>query len=112
MHENPMITYWFFTTRAELFIYLSAMITNNIQIDKFDGENFPLWKFTIQTILSHKGLLKIVNGLDVKPESNKEIELENREKKETEATMILVTGLDASQRSLVMTCTLSASTFL
>jgi hypothetical protein len=36
-------------------------------IAKFDGKNFPLWKFGCWVILEHHNLLPIVDGTEKKP---------------------------------------------
>ena len=36
-------------------------------IEKFTGDNFPLWKWRMEILINDKGLLKIVNREEVAP---------------------------------------------
>ena len=37
-------------------------------VTKFDGQKFQLWKFQMKTILVAHDLLKVVEGIEIKPE--------------------------------------------
>ncbi|UYV63713.1 hypothetical protein LAZ67_2005389 [Cordylochernes scorpioides] len=50
------------------FVCLLKMTTELPQIQKFNGDNFHLWKFQMKIILEAKYLLSITDGSEVKPE--------------------------------------------
>ena len=74
------------------------------QLEKFNGKNFRVWKYTMQSILTHKGLINIVNGSETRPTDDSDNKQVQWDKREAKAKMLLITGLDVNQRMMVMTC--------
>ena len=54
-------------------------------IEKFTGDNFPLWKWRMEILLDDKGLLKIVNGEEVAPKKEQDTETYNKREKKAYA---------------------------
>ena len=54
-------------------------------IEKFTGDNFPLWKWRMEILLDDKGLLKIVNGEEVAPKKEQDTEAYNKREKKAYA---------------------------
>jgi hypothetical protein len=62
-------------------------------IEKFEGKNFMLWKFKVETLLKAKEFWGLVSGKKVKPNPINVLRLLVYERKEIRALNLLVQGL-------------------
>ncbi|UYV61059.1 hypothetical protein LAZ67_1003272 [Cordylochernes scorpioides] len=70
------------------------MTTELPQIQKFNGDNFHLWKFQMKIILEAKDLLSITDGSEVKPEIEDIAKFSNWKKKDAKSKMLITTALE------------------
>lgn len=79
---------------------------NFVQINKFNGKNYPQWKFQINCAMRAKGILDIVTGKREKPTDMQENinDLEKWNKQDALAMCILTSSMELSQISLVENC--------
>jgi len=76
-------------------------------ITKFDGQNFQLWKFQMKAIFVAHDLLKIVEGIEIKPEMPDD--LHNAWiKRNARAMFIISSSMEYSQLEYLITCTTAA----
>jgi transposase InsO family protein len=85
---------------------MSATLNNNISeafrvLEKFDGENFHLWKFKMQLVLEEKDLWEIVTGSEEHPGNSDEKIKIAYERKERKALATICLNLKDSQLSHV-----------
>lgn len=51
-------------------------IRDTSHIQKFNGEGFQLWRFQMEILFEAKKLLEVVNGIEVKVEEARAIEIQ------------------------------------
>lgn len=73
-------------------------------ICKFNGQNYPQWKFHMKCALKAKGLYGIVDGSVLQPTSDRPEELSQWIKRDAQAMFTLTSGMDLSQITLVESC--------
>ena len=75
----------------------------SLRIDKFNGENFHLWKFKMQMVLEEKDLWGIVSGDEREPvgTSVTEAQKERYKKRVRKALAIICLSLGDNQLQLV-----------
>ena len=73
------------------------------RIEKFNGENFHLWKFKLQMILEDKDLWDIVKGVEVEPsvEDSTETQRKQFQRRERKALATICLSLKDEQLSIV-----------
>ncbi|UYV77601.1 hypothetical protein LAZ67_15001684 [Cordylochernes scorpioides] len=89
-------------------ICLLKMTTELPQIQKFDGDNFHLWKFQMKIILEAKDLLSITDGSEVKPEIEDIAKFSNWKKKDAKSKMLITTALEFKYLQQIVNCQTSA----
>ncbi|UYV83987.1 hypothetical protein LAZ67_X000796 [Cordylochernes scorpioides] len=89
-------------------ISLPLMTTELPQIQKFNGDNFHLWKFQMKIILEAKDLLSITDGSEVKPEIEDIAKFSNWKKKDAKSKMLITTALEFKYLQQIVNCQTSA----
>ncbi|UYV81871.1 hypothetical protein LAZ67_20002749 [Cordylochernes scorpioides] len=84
------------------------MTTELPQIQKFNGDNFHLWKFQMKIILEAKDLLSITDGSEVKPEIEDIAKFSNWKKKDAKSKMLITTALEFKYLQQIVNCQTSA----
>ncbi|UYV67159.1 hypothetical protein LAZ67_4004146 [Cordylochernes scorpioides] len=84
------------------------MTTELPQIQKFNGDNFHLWKFQMKIILEAKYLLSITDGSEVKPEIEDIAKFSNWKKKDAKSKMLITTALEFKYLQQIVNCQTSA----
>ncbi|UYV63214.1 hypothetical protein LAZ67_2003462 [Cordylochernes scorpioides] len=74
------------------------MTTELPQIQKFNGDNFHLWKFQMKIILEAKDLLSITDGSKVKPEIEDIAKFSEWKKKDAKSKMLITTALEKEEQ--------------
>lgn len=74
-------------------------------VTKFDGQNFQIWKFQVNSILTAYGILDIVNGTRARPADTSEALLKTWIKENAKAMFILSTSMEPKQMESLITCT-------
>ncbi|UYV74313.1 hypothetical protein LAZ67_11002983 [Cordylochernes scorpioides] len=87
---------------------LTHMTTELPQIQKFNGDNFHLWKFQMKIILEAKDLLSITDGSEVKPEIEDIAKFSNWKKKYAKSKMLITTALEFKYLQQIVNCQTSA----
>ncbi|UYV77466.1 hypothetical protein LAZ67_15001111 [Cordylochernes scorpioides] len=90
------------------FVCLLKMTTELPQIQKFNGDNFHLWKFQMKIILEAKDLLSITDGSEVKPEIEDIAKFSNWKKKDAKSKMLITTALEFKYLQQIVNCQTSA----
>ncbi|UYV61249.1 hypothetical protein LAZ67_1004106 [Cordylochernes scorpioides] len=80
------------------------MTTDLPQIQKFNGDNFHLWKFQMKIILETKDLLSITDGSEVKPEIEDIAKFSNWKKKDAKSKMLITTALKFKYLQQIVNC--------
>ncbi|UYV61250.1 hypothetical protein LAZ67_1004107 [Cordylochernes scorpioides] len=80
------------------------MTTDLPQIQKFNGDNFHLWKFQMKIILEAKDLLSITDGSEVKPEIEDIAKFSNWKKKDAKSKMLITTALKFKYLQQIVNC--------
>ncbi|RWS00242.1 Retrovirus-related Pol polyprotein from transposon TNT 1-94-like protein, partial [Dinothrombium tinctorium] len=93
--DNPGFSHW----NARLF----EMEKFEYTIVKFDGTNFNLWKHQVTLALKSKGLFKIVNGTERKPDTC-EKKIEEWEQRDTRAQWLISSALNTHEHEHVVNC--------
>lgn len=74
-------------------------------IEKFNGENFGLWKFKMEMILDEKDLWEIVEGTEEPPPSDADVkEKKSYERRVKKAFAVIACNLADRQLAHVRTC--------
>lgn len=73
-------------------------------IDRFDGENFHLWKFQMRVVFMGRDLLTIVDGSEVKPDEAGPDQVAWI-KRDSQAISLLCQALDKKHIGYVVACT-------
>ncbi|UYV67549.1 hypothetical protein LAZ67_5001172 [Cordylochernes scorpioides] len=84
------------------------MTTELPQIQKFNGDNFHLWKFQMKIILEAKDLLSITDGSEVKPEIEDIAKFSNWKMKDAKSKMLITTALEFKYLQQIVNCQTSA----
>ncbi|UYV60351.1 hypothetical protein LAZ67_1000907 [Cordylochernes scorpioides] len=84
------------------------MTTELPQIQKFNGDNFHLWKFQMKIILEAKDLLGITDGSEVKPEIEDIAKFSEWKKKDAKSKMLITTALEFKYLQQIVNCQTSA----
>ncbi|UYV68993.1 hypothetical protein LAZ67_6001951 [Cordylochernes scorpioides] len=84
------------------------MTTELPQIQKFNGDNFHLWKFQMKIILEAKDLLSVTDGSEVKPEIEDIAKFSNWKKKDAKSKMLITTALKFKYLQQIVNCQTSA----
>ncbi|UYV67544.1 hypothetical protein LAZ67_5001167 [Cordylochernes scorpioides] len=90
------------------FVCLLKMTTELPQIQKFNGDNFHLWKFQMKIILEAKDLLSITDGSEVKPEIEDIAKFSNWKKKDAKSKMLITAALEFKYLQQIVNCQTSA----
>ncbi|UYV83979.1 hypothetical protein LAZ67_X000772 [Cordylochernes scorpioides] len=90
------------------FVCLLKMTTELLQIQKFNGDNFHLWKFQMKIILEAKDLLSITDGSEVKPEIEDIAKFSEWKKKDAKSKMLITTALEFKYLQQLVNCQTSA----
>jgi hypothetical protein len=61
-------------------------------IDKFNGENFNLWKFKMEMVLASMDLWEIVDGLEEAPPSNSDPKVIKEYQRRAKKAMSTIAG--------------------
>ncbi|UYV84548.1 hypothetical protein LAZ67_X002590, partial [Cordylochernes scorpioides] len=73
---------------------------NEIPIAKFDGDNFPSWKYRVESILESKDLISFL----IEDTPGEESERQKWKIKDSQAKGIITCAMTDSQVSLILTC--------
>ncbi|UYV77007.1 hypothetical protein LAZ67_14002800 [Cordylochernes scorpioides] len=88
--------------------FREKMTTELPQIQKFNGDNFHLWKFQMKIILETKDLLSIIDGSEVKPEIEDIAKFSEWKKKDAKSKMLITTALEFKYLQQIVNCQTSA----
>lgn len=72
------------------------------RISKFDGYNFPQWKFQLNCALKAKDVFNVATGITPKPEDDKEAKRWTRD--DATAIFIVTSSMEVLQITLVENC--------
>ncbi|UYV67553.1 hypothetical protein LAZ67_5001179 [Cordylochernes scorpioides] len=92
--QQSLVGIKYFCLSKLKFVCLLKMTTELPQIQKFNGDNFHLWKFQMKIILEAKDLLSITDGSEVKPEIEDIAKFSNWKKKDAKSKMLITTALE------------------
>ncbi|UYV84036.1 hypothetical protein LAZ67_X000937 [Cordylochernes scorpioides] len=84
------------------------MTTELPQIQKFNGDNFHLWKFQMKIILEAKDLLSITDGSEVKSEIEDIAKFSEWKTKDAKSKMLITTALEFKYLQQLVNCQTSA----
>ncbi|XP_011704270.1 PREDICTED: uncharacterized protein LOC105459727 [Wasmannia auropunctata] len=76
-------------------------------ITKFNGENYPQWKFQIVCALRAKSILDIVKGEKKKPNTNTDGEADAWDRKDALAMFTITSAMEFKQIALIENCNTS-----
>lgn len=80
----------------------------NFHIQKFDGNNFQLWKFQMEIIFRAEKILDVVDGSTIRPEATEVDRRKAWDEKNSRGMLIISTGLEYSQLQVVVACETAA----
>lgn len=80
----------------------------NFHIQKFDGNNFQLWKFQMEIIFRAEKILDIVDGSTIRPEATEVDKRKMWGENNSRGMLIISTGLEYSQLQVVVACETAA----
>ena len=69
----------------------------NFHIQKFDGNNFQLWKFQMEIIFRAEKILDVVDGSKIRPEATEVDRRKAWDENNSRGMLIISTGLEYSQ---------------
>ncbi|UYV61796.1 hypothetical protein LAZ67_1006612 [Cordylochernes scorpioides] len=107
---SPPAMYWSLGRITKVFpgadgkVRVVEMTTELPQIQKFNGDNFHLWKFQMKIILEAKDLLSIIDGSEVKPEIEDIAKFSNWKKKDAKSKMLITTALEFKYLQQIVNC--------
>lgn len=76
-------------------------------VRQLNQDNYQRWKYDVQTIMKSKGVLKVAQGTEKEPTTDKTA-IENWEKKDATAMMILAKSMDDEHHTFIRSCTTAA----
>jgi len=80
----------------------------NFHIQKFDGNNFQLWKFQMEIIFRAEKILDVVDGKTTRPETTEAEKRRAWDENNSKGMLIISTGLEYSQLQTVIACDTAA----
>ncbi|UYV84572.1 hypothetical protein LAZ67_X002662 [Cordylochernes scorpioides] len=102
--QQSLVVIKYFCLSKLKFVCLLKMTTDLPQIQKFNGDNFHLWKFQMKIILEAKDLLSINDGSEVKPEIEDIAKFSNWKKKDAKSKMLITTALEFKYLQQIVNC--------
>ncbi|UYV79406.1 hypothetical protein LAZ67_17002496, partial [Cordylochernes scorpioides] len=106
--QQSLVGIKYFCLSKLKFVCLLKMTTELPQIQKFNGDNFHLWKFQMKIILEAKDLLSITDGSEVKPEIEDIAKFSEWKKKDAKSKMLITTALEFKYLQQIVNCQTSA----
>ncbi|UYV76832.1 hypothetical protein LAZ67_14002132 [Cordylochernes scorpioides] len=100
MRRKSSTKYCFFPFNIQYKLKLLKNKKNEIPIAKFDGDNFPSWKYRVESILESKDLINFL--IEYPP--GEESERQKWKIKDSQAKGIITCAMTDSQVSLILTC--------
>jgi hypothetical protein len=73
-------------------------------VDKFNGNNFQVWKFQMNAILVASGIEDVVKGTRIKPEEIDIPAMKNWVRDDAKAMFIISSAMEAAQVESILTC--------
>ncbi|UYV67002.1 hypothetical protein LAZ67_4003628, partial [Cordylochernes scorpioides] len=106
--QQSLVGIKYFCLSKLKFVCLLKMTAELPQIQKFNCDNFHLWKFQIKIILEAKDLLSITDGSEVKPEIEDIAKFSEWKKKDAKSKMLITTALEFKYLQQIVNCQTSA----
>jgi hypothetical protein len=74
-----------------------------VGIERFDGNNFHIWKFSLLTMVKLKELTSILDGSETRPLTD-EVKMREWDRKQTQLEAMIVTSMKGEQLKPIVNC--------